>query len=179
LIAGFSGVHDTDVTDRVKIGLAAAIIVAALGIWFWSGRAERQLVAENAQALEGVAYQLQCSACNHVFEAPAGTYFAEVGDEGLKCIHCGEPKAWRVGVVGAEPEEFKAEAAKISSIEELRERSNELEGKIAELEAQFLSPEIASDPARSEDIGNQLKRLRARHHALGLRWDELIEASRT
>lgn len=148
-------------------------MIAALGVWYYSGRAERRLTAENIDALSSAAYRLQCRACEQIFEAPAREYFVEVGDEGLKCIHCGQMKAWRIGLAGDESEAFKADAATFSSVEELRDAAEDLRRQIGELEARLNSAEGAPDPAMEAALQQQLAPLRARFKALCDRWDEL------
>src|SRR6185295_8309224 len=98
--------------NQIKIAIAAGLFLVAGGVWYWTTRHERAFEAETLAALGHVVYRVQCSACNSTFEVPGREYVKNEGAEGIKCIKCGEKKAFRIGDAGDDPGQFREEMQK-------------------------------------------------------------------
>ncbi|MCK6485053.1 MAG: hypothetical protein HUU22_03375 [Phycisphaerae bacterium] len=162
-------------TAGAKVGIAAAAFLGAAGVWYWRTVPERTQLSETKEALGDVIYRVRCSACDHEFEEPAASYVAKLGREGMPCVKCGAPKAWRVGEAGDDPAVFRDEIQAITTTDDLRISIRTAQADYDRLAAEFAALPEGADPARRAEMRRQLAGLRAKLQALHIRWDELAD----
>ena len=148
------------------------LLAAAAGVWYLSGHSDRTHLREAAEAVKGLRYRVRCSACNTVFEMPASEYVTDAGPDGVRCQHCGQHRAWRIGDADeVDPTEFRAEAARMDSVGEVSAATKAAQAEFDRVCAEILACE--GQPEKLAELRKKRATLQARLQALDARWDEL------
>jgi len=163
------------VSRKTRLAVAIVLFLAAGGVWYWTGRADRAFHEESIAALGDVVYRLQCSACGHKFEMPGAEYTAKAGPEGVRCVKCGADKAFRVGDVGDDPAQFREEMMQFTRVDDIQAAREATQREYDEVSVQLASPEVSADSARRTELRRKEVHLRAKLIALDVRWDELLD----
>lgn len=118
---------------------------------------------------------MECQACGQQFEVPSEQYVAEFQSVGMPCKFCGEPQGFRVGIAGDDPEQFKEELAKLTTVFEVKNALEDAEAEFAKIEAELEAlADPPADPEAAAKVRREHARLRAKIQALNMRWSEIL-----
>jgi len=161
-------------SSKLKIGLAVALFATAGGVWYWFDSTERESRREADNAVAGQVYVVKCEACGKTFEMPASDYLADLEPVGVTCALCGQRKAVRTRNADEfDRDDFKAEAEKFTSTNDIRLAVEAADAEVEKLNAQIAAAEASGDTGAIPDLRKERNRMNARIQALNYRWSEL------
>lgn len=164
-------------SNRTKIIISVICVVAAIGIWYFSGSTERRLRAELVEGADGLTYRVECTACGYVGEMDGADYARGLNSTGLSvCPKCGAQSVRQLGLAGSDPEQFREEIESMNSVSEVEEAvyntQDELDKVILELAAE------PKDKERLSALRRERARLEAKLQMLNIRWSTLLDPSK-
>lgn len=160
-------------SSRFKLIASVFLLVIAGVLWIYRSGEARSLRQQSAEALIGVEFRLECSACGETSEIAAPEYVLEAGPEGVQCPHCGQQTALRDGEVGDDYEQFRDEMLQITSVSEIRDALVVAEDELKRIEQAFQAEQAQGDSFGLRELRRERNRQRARIQAIHWRWSDL------
>jgi len=159
----------------LKIVILAAAPVAIIAAWWWNGSNERTWNQEAIESVAGVIYRVKCDKCGRQFEMPAEQYVSKFKNAGVPCPFCDSQSAYKVGEAGDDPEQFKEEMSRITTVAEVQDKLEDAEAEYAEIKRKIQEfGDLNADPERGAELRRERARLRAKVNALNMRWSEIL-----
>ncbi|MCB9853813.1 MAG: hypothetical protein H6819_12000 [Phycisphaerales bacterium] len=160
----------------MKVIISAVCLVAAIGIWYWSGSTERRLRAELIDGAKDMTYRVECTACGYVGEMNGSEFVRGLDDTGLSvCPKCGESSLRQVGLAGSDPEQFRAEVDAMDSVSEVEEAAYSAQGELDKVILELAAE--PKDPERMNALQRERAKLEAKLQALNIRWSTILDPS--
>lgn len=159
---------------RTKIIIIVVCLITAVGIWYFSGRAERRLRAELVASVEGVVYRVECTACQFTGEMSAVEFEANRDELGASvCPKCGANAVRMLGMAGSDPEQFREEVNALTTVYEVQDK---IETAEEELKAVINEIETGSNaPERAQALTRERTRLETKIQLLNQRWSDILD----
>ncbi|HPF41508.1 MAG TPA: hypothetical protein P5081_23775 [Phycisphaerae bacterium] len=164
-------------SNSTKIVIASACLVAALGIWYWTGGEARRAEAERIESARGMAYRVECISCGYTGEIDGVDWARGQDSAGMStCPKCGKQALRQLGPAGSDPAQFQAEVDAMTSVSEVEEAfyssQEALDKLVAEMDTE------PQDPERLKTLRRDRARLEAKIQALSFRWSMLLDPSK-
>lgn len=163
--------------SNLKIAILVAAPIVLVGVWWWLGKDHRSNLQEAVESTKGVIYRVVCADCNNQFEMSAEQYAIQFEEVGVPCPACGGKKAYKVGEAGGDPEQFKEELSKITTVSDVQDALEETEAEYAKIRQQIEEMgDLDADPEKGAKLRRERARLRAKVQALNMRWSEILSS---
>ncbi len=165
-------------SNTKKLILLGVLTFAAAGVWYWMGQSDREIASDTTEALQDVSYRLKCVACDQTFVMTAANYMRGMTPEGVRCVHCGKLKAWRVADASeVDPAEFQEQLASIGSVADAMEAARAVQDELDTINRQLADLGEDADDAAATELRKKQAYLQAKSSAIYSRWAELESGS--